>query len=362
MAFFFQLRALKKRVQEQLDLISDEEKTTQTPVPRRLSGQTERDSIDLAASAAEDEKPEDDNDDSTVDVYSTIPGISVQRDHKNEQYYLVNWEPDDPQAPHNWTTFSRLRTTFILICIAFVVTASSSIDATIAMPAMKEFHVSQVAESLAVAIFLIGFGLGALISSPASELIGRYPVYLVALSIFGCFLIGAGLAPNFGAQVAFRFLCGLVASAPLTVAGGTLSDIFNPKEKTWGFPAFGIIGFGGPTLGPVIGAYIGYSPHISWRWSEWIMLVIDGLVILLVIGLMKETLAPRLLKYKAGYFRKLTGDARFMTEEEAAGETTGQVLKTSFAKPFLLSVEPIVLAFTLYLVVVYIILFTFLDG
>ena len=206
-------------------------------------------------------------------MYSTIPGISVQRDHKDEIYYQVSWEgPKDPQNPHNWTTSNRLRTTFILICIAFVVTASSSIDATIAMPAMKEFHVSQVAESLAVAIFLIGFGLGALISSPASELIGRYPVYLGALSIFGCFLVGAGLAPNFGAQVAFRFLCGLVASAPLTVAGGTLSDIFNPKEKTWGFPAFGIIGFGGPTLGPVIGAYIGYSPHISWRWSEWICL------------------------------------------------------------------------------------------
>ena len=97
MAFFFQLRALKKRVQEQPDAISDEEKTTQTAATARLSGQTERDSTDLAGSAVEDEKPEDGNDDNTHDVYSTIPGISVQRDHKDESLSLIHIsEPTRP--------------------------------------------------------------------------------------------------------------------------------------------------------------------------------------------------------------------------------------------------------------------------
>lgn len=211
-------------------------------------------------------------------------------------------------------------------------------------------------------MYLAGFGIGALLCSPLSELLGRYPVYLVTLIMFGIWLMAAALAPNIGAQIVFRFLAGLFGSAPLTVAGGSISDMWNPKEKTWVFPAFATSAFGGPVLGPVIGAYIGYTGVLSWRWSEWIMLITDGFVIFLVVAFMEETLAPRLLTYKARYFRKLTGDERFRAEHESKGESFGTVLKGSLMRPFILSIEPIVALFTLYLTVIYIVLFTFLDG
>lgn len=128
-------------------------------------------------------------------------------------------------------------------------------------------------------------------------------------------------------------------------------------------PQYPILTLLRPTLGTVIGAYIGYpGAHISWRWSEWIMLVLDAIVIFIVVAFNEETLAPRLLKYKAHYYRKLTGDDRFQSEQEAKNRPLGETLKTSFGRPFVLALEPIVLAFTLYLVVIYIVLFTFLDG
>jgi len=92
------------------------------------------------------------------------------------------------------------------------------------------------------------------------------------------------------------------------------------------------------------------------------MLIIDGIVICIVFAFKEETLAPRLLKYKAKYFRQATGDDRFVSEIEAKGETLREVLQISFGRPFVLALEPIVLAFTLYLTVIYIVLFTFLDG
>lgn len=107
---------------------------------------------------------------------------------------------------------------------------------------------------------------------------------------------------------------------------------------------------------------MGVTGVLSWRWVEWIMLIIDGLVIALVVALKRETLAPRLLLYKAQHLRKLTGDKRFMTETEAEGESIADILKTNFTRPFILALEPIVFLFTLYLTIVYIILFTFLDG
>lgn len=101
---------------------------------------------------------------------------------------------------------------------------------------------------------------------------------------------------------------------------------------------------------------------LSWHWAEWIILITDGLVIVLVFSLMSETLAPRLLLYKAAHLRKLTGDQRFMSAHEADGHTLVDVLRVNFTRPFILALEPIVFLFTLYLTIVYIILFTFLDG
>ena len=46
------------------------------------------------------------------------------------------------------------------------------------MQATADFGVSEVTESLATGIFLIGFGVGALFAGPISETIGRNPVYI----------------------------------------------------------------------------------------------------------------------------------------------------------------------------------------
>ncbi len=180
--------------------------------------------------------------------------------------------------------------------------------------------------------------------------------------MLGIWLMASALAPNIGAQITFRFLARLFASAPLTVAGGTISDIWNSREKTWAFPMFSTIGFGGPVLGPVIGGYIGFTGALSWRWTEWIMLITAGLVLTIVIAFKQETLGPQLLKYRAHHFRKLTGGSRFMSHAEAEEGDLVSVLKRNFSRPFILALGPIVLLFTLYLTVIYIVLFTFLDG
>jgi len=141
-----------------------------------------------------------------------------------------------------------------------------------------------------------------------------------------------------------------------------MSDMWDAREKTWAFPIFGIAGFGGPALGPVIGAWIGPSPYLSWRWSDWIMLIGTGVVFVIVFAFQPETLAPRLLGYKAAHFRKVTGDDRFKAAHEVSMGGLGAEIWTTLKRPFTLIVEPIVFVFGLYMSVVYIVLFTFLDG
>ena len=76
-----------------------------------------------------------------------------------------------------------------------------------------------------------------------------------------------------------------------------------------------------------------------------------------------ETYAPTLLKWKAAYLRELTGDHRYRAEIEIREDTFFRRIRTALYRPFLLtSREPIIMLVALYLTIIYVILFTFLDG
>lgn len=236
MAFVIQYLQLRKRVLQQLQAVAGDTEAAPAQVP--VDG------------APVDEKPESQPSKICNSAFCHIPGITLEVDCNGEQYYRVGWEgTGDPFNPREWSSARRIASTLLVCLIALITTMASAIDSAIITEASKEFGVSDVTESLATALYLVGFGAGALASSPLSEMVGRYPVYLGTLVIFGAWLLGAALAPNIGAQLAFRFLAGLFGSAPLTVAGGSVSDVWTSFEKTFGFPIFAIPGFGGPVLG-----------------------------------------------------------------------------------------------------------------
>lgn len=102
---------------------------------------------------------------------------------------------------------------------------------------------------------------------------------------------------------------------------------------------------------------------VSWRWTEWVTLIISGLVLALVILFQPETYAPVLLAWKSKKLRELTGDERFKAEIEIRDESFATRLGHSLYRPFVLTfTEPIIVSIALYLTVIYIILFTFLNG
>lgn len=186
------------------------------------------------------------------------------------------------------------------------------------------------------------------------------------MTLYMIFIMASGLAPNIGAQLAFRFLAGFFGSTPLTCAGGSISDMWTPSERTIVFPVFANSAFWGPILGPVLGGFIGQASSkgiISWRWTEWVTLIWSGLIFGTMFFLMPETYAPTLMKWKASHLRKITGDQRYLSQLEVQDTKFRDRLLHNCYRPFLLfAFEPIVVLFTLYLTVVYIVLFTFLTG
>lgn len=167
------------------------------------------------------------------------------------------------------------------------------------------------------------------------------------------------LAPNYGAAIAFRFLCALFAAAPMTVTGGTVGDIWFPMQIPFGLPFLTFGAYAGPILGPVIGAY---APKLGYNWADWISVIVLGATAVFVFLAQPETFGPLLLEWRAKHLRDLTGDNRYRAEHASAA-SLGPRLVTNLYRPFtMIWTEPIILVFSFYLILLYFVLFTFLSG
>ena len=303
-----------------------------------------------------------------IGTVRTLPCLSHQQTRiiDDRPVLVVDWDgPDDPMNPRNWPFPQRLRAMMVVCLIGGLVAVASSLDSAVVPQAARDLGVNEETESFgSIGSFLLGFGPGALVSGPFSEVLGRNQVYLPALTLFCLFIMASGLAPNIGSQIVLRFCACVVGSAPSVCVGGSISDMFSPLEKTYMFPLFSLFGFGGAALGPVMGAWIAESSILhSWRWAEWVTLMLAGVVLLVTFFFQPETYAPVLLSWKARQLRNITGDDRYYAEQEIERIPLMSRLKTALKRPFILAFhEPIILLISFYLCLVYVILFTFLSG
>ncbi|KAI0043274.1 MFS general substrate transporter, partial [Auriscalpium vulgare] len=118
------------------------------------------------------------------------------------------------------------------------------------------------------------------------------------------FNIPCALAPNIGALLSCRFLCGFFASTALTLAGGAISDIWDNNERGFAIARFAAAPYGGPVLAPIVGGFVGET--VGWRWMIWVNMVFAG-VIATLLTLIPETYAPVILRRRAEKMREETG-------------------------------------------------------
>ncbi|CZR54256.1 related to mfs-multidrug-resistance transporter [Phialocephala subalpina] len=379
MQSFIQYRRIGLQVRSQFQRDQEKAKVDSSQRHRVAQDLAHGDSAALASSSCTSSADEDDKESERTDnltIFRTqhslrttlahsLIGIHARERTTNEgeggKVFVVDWEGDnDPSNPRNWSIAYRMLTTLIITCIALVVGAAASADTAILPQAATDFGVSDMVESMAIGLFLAGVGIGAVFAGPFSETFGRNAVYIATMMLFMIFIMASALASNIGAQLIFRFLAGAFGATPLTCAGGSFSDMWAGLEKTIFFPIFAIGGFAGPALGPVIASYVVNLG--SWRWAEWIILIISALVLSIVVLFLPETFPPLLMAWKARHLRHETGDDRYRAESEITQTSLWSRLKISLTRPLVLALEPIVLCMTIYLSVLFIVLFTFLDG
>ncbi|GAA5998745.1 uncharacterized protein JCM10292_007202 [Rhodotorula paludigena] len=268
--------------------------------------------------------------------------------------------PRDPLNPQCWSTARRTWITALLSLLCTFVGICSSINASVAHKAAADLGVrSLTVMNLDTALFLTGFGLAAPIMAPLSELAGRNPVYLVSLAGLALLQVGAALSSTLTSRLVLRFLAGCFATTPLANAGAAVGDLWNEEERTVAFGVFGVGGFLGPCLGPVIGGFVAES-DLSYRWTDWLQAIGAGFLFLLALAVLPETYPPLLLGLKAAALRRRRRLPVYLSplEYKRTRISFAQAFGRTLARPFLMLVkEPIVACFCAYMTVVFIVPF-----
>lgn len=194
--------------------------------------------------------------------------------------------------------------------------------------------------------------------APASELWGRQAVYLSTLALAVAFIIPCAVAQNIGTLLVGRFIDGIAFSAPMTLVGGSLADLWRAEERGVAMATFSAAPFLGPCIGPIVGGYIG--DNTSWRWIYYTMLIFNGLLYVVIVFTIPETYAPTILKRRAAKLRKETGDNSYVTDIELNPRPLGEMIRVNLTRPFIfLFRELIVFLLSIYMSILYGLLYMF---
>ncbi|KAM0545992.1 hypothetical protein ACHAPJ_011104 [Fusarium lateritium] len=234
-----------------------------------------------------------------------------KNDVEEESSHLVTFDgPDDPYNPINWPFRKKFITTICYGLTTCWITLASAIFAAAIQPVATEFNVNTETSAAATSLLVFGFGLGPLVWAPLSELYGRKWTILIQEQpyfIAAVFSFGTATAKDIQTVLITRFFSGLFGSAPVTITGGVMADVWAPHQLGNAIVAYGVTIVGGPTLGPIIGGAL-CSSHLGWRWTEYLTGIVMMAQLAVNLLVLDESYAPTLLARKAHRMRLETKD------------------------------------------------------
>ncbi|BFZ64106.1 hypothetical protein YB2330_005245 [Saitoella coloradoensis] len=267
--------------------------------------------------------------------------------HVEDDVTLVEFKESDPLNPLNMSPARKWLITIIVSNASLCVTCNSSIYTSTYTGIQDSLHISHIVAIIGLTLFIAGLGTGPLFLAPLSEFFGRRPIYLISYTLFCLLNIPLALSPTVWLFHPVRFIHGISGSAFLSVAGGTVSDMFAKKDLGGPMAVYTASPFLGPVVGPILGGFI--VAGAGWRWVFWVSLIWSFVVLVAIALGVPETYAPKLLVKVAAREREATGNPILRAPMEVSQKSILKTIGVSVLRPFqLLMYEPIILALNVY--------------
>ncbi|KAM0278883.1 hypothetical protein ACHAO9_011955 [Fusarium lateritium] len=281
---------------------------------------------------------------------------------------IITFDSNDAENPYNWSKGKKIFVVFTTTLALFNSTLASSLPGN-AMPQMSaEFGISNTQGNpelaLPISLFLVGYVFGPLLFGPLSELRGRKYVIQGAFVSYTIFTLACAVAPNWPSMLAFRLFCGIFASAPATIGGGVIADIYSDlHSRGRAIAYFYAASVCAPLIAPTIAGYVSQT---SWRWAYWVGVILAGAT-MLPLAFLPETYGPAILARRAKGIRQAVHKSGHGNPETYAAielETKGwrNLLGVVLVRPLhMLFTELIVAASSIYIALAYSIYYMFFQ-
>merc|ERR1711881_98582 len=106
------------------------------------------------------DRPRDSSQDTQVpDGHNHVSGVKIDPE-KGRDVHLIDFLPNDPENPLNWSTSKKSFVTFLICLLTTGVYIGSAIFTAGIEDFMREFGVARVPATLGLTIFVAGYGLG----------------------------------------------------------------------------------------------------------------------------------------------------------------------------------------------------------
>ncbi|KAJ7841169.1 MFS general substrate transporter [Mycena olivaceomarginata] len=239
---------------------------------------------------------------------------------------------EDHKNPRNWPNPRRWTVTIVVSFFTFMSPVASSISSPSLSAISADLNISSgsVLENMTLSIFVLAYAIGPLFWGPLSELYGRLLVLQISNIWFLVFNTICGFAKTPTQLLVFRFLAGFGGAAPQC-----------HHERPIAMSLYSIAPLVGPSTGPLVGGWI--AEKSNWHWVFWSVSIADSILQIAAFLFLRETYAPVLLRRKARSARKLTRNPKLCS----AFEDTNRSWTTVMSR------EPVVQVFALYMAVLY---------
>ena len=174
-----------------------------------------------------------------------------------------------------------------LIFLVALMTATGALAIDQMLPAFPEMRAQfGLAEdstrlSLAVTLFFVGCGVGNLFAGPLADALGRKPVVVGSMILYGAASLVAALAPSLEMLLLSRFVWGFAAAGPRTMSQAMVRDRYSGDAMARIMTMTQTVFFIAPIAAPLIGK--GLLELGGWRWTMGFGLIPAGIIAIWVM-------------------------------------------------------------------------------